>query len=177
QVADRVHAERAPQRVTAKEGTAHDETDPTFSPDGRRLAFLSDAEKKGQPQLYVADLGGGAVIQLTHVTGYLSKPRFSPDGKTGAAWFTEGPADAMGPLAPGTRRTGVVEESIVEQRIVLVPADGKGPLRPVSPAPLFVYEYDWRSDGQAFAAVAAPGSGADNWGGAHLPLVAVPARA
>jgi len=166
QVADRSGGRT--QRVTAKEGTAHDESEPVFSPDGARLAFLSDAEKKGQPQLYLADLAGGGVTQLTHATGHLAQPKFSPDGKTLAVLFLEGHADALGPLGPATRQAGVVEETIVEQRIVLVPADGKGPMRPVSPAPLFVYEYAWRPDGQAFAAVAAPGSGDDNWWVAQL---------
>ena len=41
-----------PIRVTAaKAGEVRDEGDLAFSPDGQRIAFLSDAEKEHQPQL------------------------------------------------------------------------------------------------------------------------------
>src|SRR5260221_6661273 len=72
-----------PVRVTAvKAGEARDESELAFSPDGQQLAFLSDAEKAHQPQLYLADLRTGQVRQLTHADGHLAAPRFSPDGKT-----------------------------------------------------------------------------------------------
>ncbi|MGZ6143588.1 MAG: TolB family protein, partial [Myxococcales bacterium] len=154
-----------------KAGEAHDEGDLAFSPDGGRLAFLSDAEKKRQPQLYLADLRSGEVRQLTHVDGHLAAPRFSPDGKTIAVLFIEGGADLRGPVAPAARITGVVDEQIREQRIAVVPADGSAPLQALSPADLFVYEFDWRPDGGAFAAIGARGSGDDNWWVAQLYLV------
>ncbi len=158
-----------PRRVTAvKSGEARDEGEVAFSPDGRRLAFLSDAEKQHQPQLYVADLPSGAVQQLTHVQGHLEQPRFSPDGKQLAVLFIEGGADERGPLLPASRETGVIEERFKEQRLSLLPADGSGALRAVSPADLFIYEYDWRPDGAGFAVTAAHGSGEDNYWIAQL---------
>src|SRR6516162_2071425 len=49
-----------PQRVTAGESTAHfNEKDLAWSPDSRQLAFLPDAAKKGQLQLYVMKAEGG----------------------------------------------------------------------------------------------------------------------
>ena len=162
----------APVRITAGRGPDHEEDEPVFSPDGKRLAFLSDAEKDGQPQLYVADVASGAVRRLTEVEGHLERPRWSPDGKRLAVLFMEGAADALGPLGPSPRETGVIGSVVVEQRIVLVPAEG-GPLAPVSPDDLFVYEYDWSPDGTAFAATGAHGSGDDNWWSAELFLVPV----
>ena len=151
-------------RVTAgKDGKAHDEHDLDFSPDGRSLAFLSDAAEPHQLQLYVADLASGTVRQLTRVPGHLAKPRFRPDGREIAVLFIEGGADEQGPLKPAARRTGVVDEQVKEQRLALVPADGGAPLRAVSPPDLFLYEYDWRPDGGAVAATGAHGSGDDNW--------------
>ena len=162
----------APVRITAGRGPDHEEDEPVFSPDGKRLAFLSDAEKDGQPQLYVADVASGAVRRLTEVEGHLERPRWSPDGKRLAVLFMEGAADALGPLGPSPRETGVIGSVVVEQRIVLVPAEG-GPLAPVSPDDLFVYEYEWSPDGTAFAVTGAHGSGDDNWWSAELYLVPV----
>ena len=172
QVLHRAVASSAPIRVTAaKDGQPHDEHDLDFSPDGRTLAFLSDALQPHQPQLFVADLGSGAVRQLTRVSGHLARPRFSPDGREIAVLFIEGGADEEGPLKPASRRTGVIDERVKEQRLALVPADGSAPLRAVSPADLFIYEYDWRGDGGAIAATGAHGSGDDNWWVAKLFFV------
>jgi len=162
----------APVRITAGRGPDREEDEPVFSPDGKRLAFLSDAEKDGQPQLYVADVATGAVRKLTQVIGHLERPRWSPDGKRLAILFMEGAVDALGPLGPSARETGVIGSAVVEQRISLLSAEG-GALSPVSPDDLFVYEYAWSPDGTAFAATAAHGSGDDNWWSAELFLVPV----
>src|SRR5262249_43153782 len=55
---------RPPRIVTAKPGGPWDEREPAFSPDGRRLVFLSDAARRHQPELVVADLTTGSVTQL-----------------------------------------------------------------------------------------------------------------
>src|SRR5450631_206680 len=94
-------------RITAgKDGAVHEEDEPVFSPDGQYLAFLSDADHAGQPQLYVADLRGGSVHQLTHVIGHLESPLWSPDAKDLAVLYLEGAPDALGPLGPSARETG-----------------------------------------------------------------------
>jgi dipeptidyl aminopeptidase/acylaminoacyl peptidase len=163
----------AVSRITAlTSGGACDEGAADFSPDGKLLAFLSDAEKRHQPQLYVADLETHKVRKLTSAHGYLAHPRFSPDGKTLAVLFMENSLDALGPLRAAARQTGVVGETPVEQRIALVPVvDGPaGDLAQVTPPNLYVYEYGWRPDGQAIVATAAEGSGDDNWWEAKLYL-------
>ena len=168
-VADRSASQAA--RVTAgHDGAVHEEDEPVFSPDGLQLAFLSDAEHSGQPQLYVAALKSGAIRQLTHAIGHLESPRWSPDGKQLSVLYLEGAVDALGPLGPSPRETGVIEEEVHEQRIALISADG-GELTPVSPADLFIYEYAWSPDGTRFVATGAHGMGDDNWWAADLFLV------
>ena len=147
-------------RLTPSPADAHDLA---FSPDGRSLAYLSDIEKPHQLQLYVADLATRNVRRLTHADGRLAHPRFSPDGRNIAVLYIAGGAEMKGPLGPAQPLGGVVGETIREQRIAVVAADGSSDLRAISPADLFVYEYDWRPDGGAFAATAAHGSGDDNW--------------
>jgi dipeptidyl aminopeptidase/acylaminoacyl peptidase len=65
----------APTRLTR----GHRDTAPTWSPDGRWIAFLR-AEPKGKPQLHVVEAAGGEPVRLTDAPLGVSEPRFSPDG-------------------------------------------------------------------------------------------------
>lgn len=162
-----------PARVTACPGTDCEEQDPVWSPDGRQLAFLSDAEKRHQRQLYVVEPGAGTPRKLTGLDGTLTSIRWAPDGKSLAFLFIEHERDTQGALGPAPRGTGVAHEVINESRITVMDAAGGEP-RQVSPPELFIYEYDWAPDGKAFAATGAPGEGEANWWVAQLftiPLV------
>jgi dipeptidyl aminopeptidase/acylaminoacyl peptidase len=155
-----------PQRISAA-GSARSEQDVAWAPDSKRLAFLSDADSSGQNQLYVADADGGSVHKLTNLTGFLSDPAWSPDGKTLAILFTENAPRAAGPLQPMTPETGQVESKIYEQRLTVVDV-ASGNVRQVSPANMYVYEYDWSADSKNFAIIAAHGAGDPNWWVAKL---------
>lgn len=151
------------KRMTAGNGkTPYEEHDLAWSPDSKRLAFLSDAASRGQLQLFVADASNGASIQLTHLKGFLSGPGWSPDGKAIALLFTENATRAAGPLVAETPDEGVVSEDFLEQRLTLVDASTSG-LRQISPADLYVYEFDWSPDSKRLAMTAAHGNGDDNW--------------
>ncbi len=52
---------------------------PSWSPDGRRIAFVSD--RTGAPQIYVMDADGGNVKRLTFDGSYNTSPAWSPDGR------------------------------------------------------------------------------------------------
>lgn len=56
-------------------------TDPAWSPDGRRLAYVSTRD--GQTDIYVMELASGAVRRLTDSGGWNGNPTWSPDG----AWI------------------------------------------------------------------------------------------
>lgn len=151
-----------PARVTATSGAAAaSEKDVTWSPDSKSLAFFSDAAQPGQSQLYVAALGT-APRELTHIKGDVSSPLWSPDGRTIAFLFIENAPRAAGPLAAETRDEGVVGTKTYEQRLALVDA-ASGRLRRISPADMYVYEYDWSPDSGRIVATAAHGNGDDNW--------------
>jgi len=164
----------ARRRITAgSEGNNYTERAVTWSPDGKRLAFLSNAS--GQAELYVAEASGGAARKLTEVTGYLAAPSWSPDGKTIAFLFTENAPRAAGPLMPMTPETGVIDSKVYEQRLATVEADS-GQMRQISPADIYVYEYDWRPDSKEFAVTAAHGAGDDNWYIARLYTLGMDGR-
>jgi dipeptidyl aminopeptidase/acylaminoacyl peptidase len=163
----------APRRVTGGDGrAAHDEHGLAWSPDGRRVAFLSDAAKEGQLQVYVAPAGGGPVRKLTDVKGFLADLRWSLDGSRLAVLFTEGEGRPTGPVQAAAPEVGVIEEHFALQRLTLLDPE-TGRARPVSPADLYVYEYDWSPDGKEVVLIGAPGPGDNNWYLAQLATLAV----
>jgi dipeptidyl aminopeptidase/acylaminoacyl peptidase len=66
-----------PRRFTA--GPRRD-TEPRWSPDGTRLAFLSERAPKDKLQLYVMPADGGEPTKLTALENGVSSPAWSPDG-------------------------------------------------------------------------------------------------
>ena len=150
------------RRITARPGEAAAEHDVAWSPDSKRIAFLSDAGTPGQLQLYESSIAGGAARRLTLLKGLLANPGWSPDGRTMALLFTQNATRAAGPLVAETPDEGVVSEDIHEQRLTLVD-EKTGAIREISPMDLYVYEYDWSPDGKRFVVTAAHGNGDDNW--------------
>src|SRR5262252_4967672 len=57
------------------------DSDPVVSPDGKRVAFLSNRDGGDDGNLYVLDLSTGKIVQLTHEF-QVSSQVWSPDGKT-----------------------------------------------------------------------------------------------
>jgi dipeptidyl aminopeptidase/acylaminoacyl peptidase len=84
--------------------------------------------------------------------------------------FTENATRASGPLVAETPDEGVVSEDLHEQRLTLVDA-ATARVRQISPADLYVYEFDWAHDGKRLVVTAAHGSGDDNWYIASLMAV------
>ena len=152
-----------PLRITAGKGNETlEEHDIAWSPDSRELAFLSNAESSDQLQLYVAPAGGGAAHRLTALKGALAKPLWSPDGKSVAFLFMENAPRTPGPFAPMTLPSGVIGAKAYEQRVAVADL-ASGHVREISPASLYVHQYEWSPDGKKFVATAAPGEGDANW--------------
>jgi len=153
----------SPHRITAEEGgDVCEEHDLAWSPDSESLAFLSDVEIPGQMQLYVASATGGPARRLTSLKGFLTTPRFAPDGKSLALLFTENTTRIVGPLLPVAAPSGVIGSKVDEQRLATVDF-ASGRVRQISPADMYVYEYDWSPDSRRLAAIAAQGEGDANW--------------
>jgi dipeptidyl aminopeptidase/acylaminoacyl peptidase len=163
------------QRISAGAvNTNHAEGGLAWSPDSKRLAFLSDAVKKDQLQLYIAAIGQGAAStapkKLTDVRGFLDAPTWSPDGKTIAVLFTQNATRSSGPLVAETPETGEIKDSFYEQRLALIDI-ATGKLRQISPADAYIYEYDWSPDGTHFVVTSALGNGDNNWYIAELHVL------
>ena len=67
-----------PRRLTSGEKR---DSDPAFSPDGSRIAFLSNRD--GGSQIYLLDLTGGEPVKASSFPADVNGFRWSPDGK----WF------------------------------------------------------------------------------------------
>jgi dipeptidyl aminopeptidase/acylaminoacyl peptidase len=163
-----INTRAQPKRLVAgTKNTPHADSGMAWSPDGKSIAFLSDAAKKDQLQLYVVSSAGGRAKKLTDVVGFLSTPRWSPDGKNVAVLFTQNATRASGPLVAETHDTGEIKDAFFEQRLAVVDI-ASAKVRQISPADTYVYEYDWAPDGTHFAVTAALGNGDNNWWIAEL---------
>jgi dipeptidyl aminopeptidase/acylaminoacyl peptidase len=163
----------ARMRITAGIGsTAYDEETPVWSPDGREIAFLSDARSKGQLQVFVAASDGTHIRQLGTLRGDAQRLSWSPSGRTLAFLYIAAAHRQAGALAPGARDVGVIGNMVEEQRLTTIDAT-TGATRAVTPSDTYVYEYGWSQDGRDVAVTYAKGNGDNNWWIARLARVEV----
>ena len=71
-------ASGATRKLTAHKAS---DTSPAFSPDGKRVAFLSKRDPDKATQLYVIAVDGGEPERLTEMPIGVSSPKWFPDGK------------------------------------------------------------------------------------------------
>jgi dipeptidyl aminopeptidase/acylaminoacyl peptidase len=158
---------------TGSSATNCGSSEPTWSPDGQWLAFVSDcivnADKPGQEQVFVWSKKSDESKQLTHLAGNIDSLAWSPDGKAIGFLFVENATRSAGALAAMKPWSGVIGEDGVEIQGVYgvdvtsglgdwISADRK----------LHVYEFAWSPDSQKITYVAATPPGENNWWVAKL---------
>ena len=142
-----------------------------WSADSKRIAFIADLPGDiPSAQIWTAAADGSAPVKHAELKGYVQTLRFSPDGSKLAMLFIENMPRVAGPLQPMTPLAGVVDQKIFEQRIATIDLSTDH-FTQVTPADIYVYEYDWRPDGQSWAATVAHGNGDANWWIARLYLI------
>jgi dipeptidyl aminopeptidase/acylaminoacyl peptidase len=145
--------------------------DVAWSADSKRLAFIADLPGDvPSAQVWTAAADGDTLLKHAELKGYAQAPRFSPDGSKLAILFIEDMPRVAGPLQPMTPLAGVIDQKIFEQRITTINLSTDH-LTQVTPADVYVYEYDWTPNGQSWAATAAHGNGDANWWIARLYLI------
>jgi Tol biopolymer transport system component len=96
-----------PEQIHAATDHPAGDTNPTWSPDGRRIAFVSDRDYveadtlRFRQDLYLVDADGGNLQRLTE-TGNATRPKWSPDSKKIAyEWNIQGNEVYVYDLADG----------------------------------------------------------------------------
>ncbi len=96
------------------------ETSPVWSPDGRRLAFVSKREGDAATQIYLLPLDGGEAERLTEMPLGVSNPKWLPDGSR-IAFVSAVVAGAETPegtkKAVDAREKGKVKARVTESRL------------------------------------------------------------
>jgi dipeptidyl aminopeptidase/acylaminoacyl peptidase len=157
---------------TEAEATDCSNEAPHWSPNGQWLSFESTCaakeDKPDQEQIFVWSKKTSQCRQLTHVTGEIDMPAWSPDGRSIGFLFVENATRNAGALAAMKPWSGVIGEDGIEvQRIAAVDV-ASGTVTQLTPANLHVYEFDWSPDSKRLAYVAANPPGENNWWVAQL---------
>ncbi|MEW5870758.1 MAG: DPP IV N-terminal domain-containing protein [Chloroflexota bacterium] len=114
--------------VNLTAGRQDEEFDPAWSPDGKRLAFISGGD------IFIIDVGDGSLIQLTNHPRRDSQPSWSPDG---------------------TRIAFRSDERGKHPDIYLINSDGAN-LERLTDDPGAVYDPNWSPDGSRIIYGSAP---------------------
>lgn len=155
----------------------HSDGAPRWSPDGERLAFVSDRKEAGRSRLYVIPIGGpestgGEADLFWDSPGDVSQPLWSPDGRAIACRMTD--ADTPEQRARKQRKDDpqVADSDWRFDRLWVVDAATRK-AHCATGERVHVWEYDWSPDGQRFVALVSDHPGDDAW--FHAELVTVPA--
>ncbi len=130
-----------------------------WSRHGKRLAFALQMSGSLDRTIYAVSADGKDLKKVLAFPGTVGSLRFGPGGGL-AMLVVKGATKEVGATEPGAPQTGDLSGPTPEQRIAVY---AHGRLQFVSPAGMWVYQYQWLPDGRGFVGTAAPGNGDDNW--------------
>lgn len=154
---------------------------PKYSPDGKRVAFLSDRQKEGDFQLYLLDPHSTAVRSTPAVQGWVEYFHWSPDGSrillgvAGHGADVAGgqgaiPTEQLGDNRPSWMPTVRDEDEPFRWRSVWVYEVAADRVHRVSGSTVNVWEAAWCGNA-AVAAILSPGPSEGLWYCARLAIL------
>jgi dipeptidyl aminopeptidase/acylaminoacyl peptidase len=143
-------------------------TEVAWSADSHTIALLF--REKGEARIETVVEASGEKREVATIHGVAHALRLSPDGRHAAVLYSTPDEQAYGPTEAAPRDTGVIDDHVDRQHLAVIDL-ATGNLRVVSPADLYIYEYDWSPDGRRLVVSGATGSGNNNWWVARLYTV------
>jgi dipeptidyl aminopeptidase/acylaminoacyl peptidase len=154
---------------------------PKFSPDGRRIAFLSDRHKASEFQLYLLDVRTGECCATPPVDGWVEYLHWSPNGRRILLGVAGHGADVAG--AQGAAATKTAEQKLPtwlptvdagndahRWRRAWLYEPEEDCVRQISPVDYNVWEAAWCGN-DAITAVVSPGPSEGLWYTARLTII------
>jgi len=150
--------------------TRHPKNDrsPRFSPDGARLAFISERDEK--PQIFVADLRGGEPWRLSELKSGVSGFTWSPDGTWIAALSADAPTEEQEKLAKAKDDETIVDENLRMTHLHRIEVSTREVKR-LTEGGFTLSDPDISPDGAQIAAVRRPSPKADDGGRSDIVLI------
>ncbi|MFN0125002.1 MAG: S9 family peptidase [Blastocatellia bacterium] len=125
---------------------------PRWSPDGRRLAFLSEREGNTGAQIYLLNLGGGEATRLTAHKAAVQNYAWSADGRWIAFLAEEAPATET---KPKTKAPVVVDGEYHYAQLWIANPD-TGEVKQLTTGRRHIVDFDWSRDGARIVYTARP---------------------
>lgn len=127
---------------------------PAFSPDGKRIAFLSRRPGTTRSQVYAVPIDGGEAEPLTDADADVHAFAWSPDGKRIAYVADQAPSDAQKADTRAGRDHVVGDVEGTFHQLFVQPLRKGEPAKPVTPQGRHVTQLSWAPDGKRIAVVA-----------------------
>ncbi len=154
--------------LTRLTNNAREDVHPTWSPDGRRIAFASNRNNRNR-EIYVMNADGSSVTRLTNDSFHKDDPAWSPDGRRIAFWSDNGgifvmsadgsdvtrltthPSGGRDPAwSPDGERIAFESGRTGHTDIYVMNSDGSGVIR-LTTSPYRDWSPAWSPDGQGIA--------------------------
>lgn len=145
-----------PYRLTSSKKS---DNEPRWSPDGKRLAFVSAREEK--PQIFLISPFGGEAERLTESKSGAQSPQWSPDGKRIAYLAEQEPTEEEEKKQKEKDDVQLVDQDFKYRRLWVIDVDSKKADEIVS-EPLQVADPQWSPDGRQIAYSSTPTPKADD---------------
>ncbi len=140
-------------------GTGVD-SNPVFSPDGSKLAFLSNRNDDEKSQVFTIPLDGGEATRFGKLEGLLEHLKWSPDGSALAVMRRQPETKKRKKMNEKLDDAVVVDGEPRFNRIFVLDAES-GKKREVDSGAREVWEYAWSPDSSQIAYVTAEETGED----------------
>lgn len=150
-------------------------TDPRWSPDGKRLAFISPRSGKGQ--IYVLPMEGGEAEAITEAKSDIAAYAWSPDGTRFAFTMLDPKTEDEEKAAKGKDDARWAQEKPAQRRLYVIAVakdkDGKREAKKLTLMDRSVEGFDWSPDSKTIVFAHVRNPGANEWPSSDLAKVDV----